>query len=176
MSGARITLLTGGARCGKSRRALALAESYARKTYVATAQPIDDEMAERIMTHRSERGVEWETIESPLALPETLFQLKDDGRVAVVDCLTVWLGNVFHYEGAGAADARISEFVRALDGARIDLILVTNEVGWGIVPDNASARDFRDAAGRLNQDVARVADRVELLIAGIPMILKGEKR
>ena len=169
-----LTLVLGGARSGKTAwaqtRAESLSESGRSLTMIATAQAFDDEMADRIARHRADRDARWRTVEAPLDLVAALSALTSDD-VAVVDCLTLWLSNEM------AADADIGAACLALTTAAracpADLILVSNEVGWGIVPDNALARRFRDDAGRLHQQLARVADEAVLIVAGLPFWLKG---
>jgi adenosylcobinamide kinase/adenosylcobinamide-phosphate guanylyltransferase len=179
-----VTLITGGARSGKSRYALASAEEAGRqRAYVASAEPVDDEMRRRIERHRAERGEGWSTVEEPLDLAGALARLAPETEVAVVDCLTVWLGNLVH-RAEGAADLaadlanpatfpEIAALLALLDDPPRRLVLVTNELGWGIVPDNALARAFRDLAGRVNEEAARRADRVVLMVAGRPLELPG---
>jgi adenosylcobinamide kinase/adenosylcobinamide-phosphate guanylyltransferase len=165
----RIRLVLGGARSGKSRHAQALAEACAAPwRFVATAQAFDAEMAERIAHHRADRSGAWATIEAPLALAEAIAAV-DDG-VLLVDCLTLWTSNLLLADAD--IDAATDALVAALGGSRARIVLVSNEVGWGIVPDNALARRFRDVAGRVNQRVAAAADRVDLVVAGLPMSLK----
>lgn len=169
----RLTLVLGGARSGKSRHAETLVRAAPPPwTYIATATADDAEMAERIARHRADRGEGWDTVEVPLDLPEVLGRAAADPAATVlVDCLTLWTGNLM---GANRdLDAARLALCRSLRATRGRVVLVANEVGLGIVPDNAMARRFRDAAGRLNQDVAAVADRVVLLAAGLPMTLKG---
>lgn len=172
----RITLALGAARSGKSRYAQDQAEAWARArdarpVFIATAQAGDAEMAERIARHRAERGPAWTTLETPLDLAGTIAAL-EPGRPAVVDCLTLWLTNALL---AGEHEARAADLLAALPACPAPLWLVGNEVGWGIVPDNALARAFRDAAGRLHQDIARLADEVVLLVAGLPLTVKPAK-
>ena len=169
-----LTLILGGARSGKSGYAQRAAEAWTqgrgvRPIYVATAQAGDAEMADRITRHRADRGQAWRTLEAPLALAETLAGLgPDDG--AVIDCLTLWLSNSMAEPDEHAA--RVEGLVPALAACRARLWVVSNEVGWGIVPDNALARRFRDEAGRLHQDIAAAADEVLLVVAGLPLRLK----
>ena len=164
------TLVLGGARSGKSRFALARAESTSsRLVMIATAEALDAEMAERIARHRAERGARWRTVEAPLDLARALRSLTRDD-CAVVDCLTLWLSNLMHAERD--LEAEWAALIDALAGP-VDAILVSNEVGWGVVPDNALARRFRDEAGRLHQRLAGEAERVVLVVAGLPLILKG---
>jgi len=163
------TLILGGARSGKTSLALRRAEAGpGRLVMIATAEALDDEMAERIARHRAERGPEWRTIEASLELAEALEGLAAD-EVAVVDCLTLWLSNLMHAERD--VDAETARLIAALAGRAV--ILVSNEVGLGIVPETALGRRFRDAAGRMNQAVAAAADHVLLVAAGLPLVLKG---
>ena len=166
-------LCPGGARSGKSSFALSEASRLAgRKVYVATGQALDAEMEERIRTHREERPSDWETLEEPIDLACALKSVSQTHDIAVIDCLTLWLSNLFCAEKNfdEALDAFIDS-LRGLDG-RMRLFIVSNEVGAGIVPENAVARSFRDRAGRLNRRVAEVASEVFFVVAGIPMKIK----
>ncbi|MCK1636815.1 bifunctional adenosylcobinamide kinase/adenosylcobinamide-phosphate guanylyltransferase [Bradyrhizobium sp. 157] len=165
-----IILITGGARSGKSRRAEVRVCAFSGQPfYIATAEALDNEMGERIARHRARRGKEWIEREVPLDLVQAL--VETDGRGArLVDCLTLWLSNLLHAERNWLQEASLLADVLARQ--RSPVIMVTNEVGLGIVPDNALARAFRDAAGILNQTIASVADEVELVVAGLPMKLK----
>ena len=172
----RVTLILGGARSGKSRHAEKLVEArlggaYRAATYIATAQAHDDEMAARIAQHRTRRGRQWYTVEEPHDVPAALGLYTDPEKPVLVDCLTLWLTNLMLADRD--ADRRTGELLRALDNAKGPVLLVANEVGLGIVPDNALARRFRDAAGTLNQVVAAAADRVVFVAAGLPLVLKG---
>jgi adenosylcobinamide kinase/adenosylcobinamide-phosphate guanylyltransferase len=163
-----LTLVLGGARSGKSRHAESLFGPGPR-TYIATAQAFDDEMRDRIAAHRADRAsAGWLTIEEPLELARAL--LVTDGSPVLVDCLTLWLSNLM------LADREIAPAVTALEaalaGRTARAVLVSNEVGLGIVPDNALARRFRDEAGRLHQRLAAQADTVTLVVAGLPMRVK----
>jgi adenosylcobinamide kinase/adenosylcobinamide-phosphate guanylyltransferase len=164
----RLTLVLGGARSGKSRHAEELVTALPPPwTYVATAQALDDEMAARIEAHRACRDPRWRTIEAP---SDVAAAIDAAGGPMLVDCLTLWLSNLML---AGAdIEAETEHLVRSLTGAAHPVVLVANEVGFGIVPDNALARSFRDAAGRLNQAMAARADRVVLMVAGIAMRVK----
>lgn len=166
----RVTLVLGGARSGKSRYAERLATEFSRESiYVATAQARDDEMAERIAGHRARRGSAWRTIEAPIDIVDALSDAPK-GIAVLVDCLTLWLSNLMETERDLAHEfARLADCLRAVAGP---VILVANEVGLGIVPDNQLARRFRDQAGILNQTVAASADRVLFIAAGLPMRLK----
>jgi len=165
-----VILITGGARSGKSTRAEARAREFAGKpVYIATAEAFDHEMRERIASHRARRGQDWIEHETPLELVAAL-NATDGGGARLVDCLTIWLSNLMHEGRDWATEAaRLSEALRT---QRSPVVLVTNEVGSGIVPDNALARAFRDAAGLLNQMIARDADEVEFVVAGLPMRVK----
>ena len=173
------TLVIGGARSGKSRHAEALARGTGlARVYLATATAWDDEMRDRIAAHRAARAADgWRTVEEPLALAEALGREAAPGRIVLVDCLTLWLTNVMlgapQGRAAEAVEAACSGLAAALPGLAGDVILVSNEVGWGIVPDNRLARDFRDAQGRLNQRVAEACDRAVLVAAGLPLSLKA---
>lgn len=169
---ARLTLVLGGARSGKSRHAESIARTTGlAKTYLATAQPFDDEMRARIDQHRQDRALDgWATIEEPLALGPVLETHSQPGAIILIDCLTLWLSNVM----LGEHDPAVAEarFLAALNAARGPVVMVSNEVGLGIVPETPLGRRFRDAQGRLNQRVATVADRVVFVAAGLPLVLK----
>jgi adenosylcobinamide kinase/adenosylcobinamide-phosphate guanylyltransferase len=171
LTGGLLTLVLGGARSGKSRYAESLITALpAPWIYLATAQAHDAEMAERIAVHRSRRDSGWRTIEVPDDLSLAL-ESAPDGAPVLVDCLTLWLSNRML---AGAdVDAEIGRLEEALDRRAGTVVLVSNEVGSGIVPDNALARRFRDLQGRLNQRIAARAGRVVLMVAGLPLNVKG---
>jgi adenosylcobinamide kinase/adenosylcobinamide-phosphate guanylyltransferase len=165
-----IVLITGGARSGKSRHAEARVRAFpGRPVYVATAEALDDEMAYRIAKHRTRRGDEWIEREVPLDLAQTLIET-DGGGARLVDCLTLWLSNLLHSKRDWSQ--AVSELADELRRQRSPVVMVTNEVGLGIVPDNALARAYRDAAGMMNQTLANIADEVEFVVAGLPMKLK----
>jgi adenosylcobinamide kinase/adenosylcobinamide-phosphate guanylyltransferase len=165
-----IILVTGGARSGKSRRAEVRARAFpGQPVYIATAEALDEEMGERIAKHRARRGKDWIEREVPLDLVQALIET-DGGGARLVDCLTLWLSNLLHAQRNCSHEASLLADVLA--GQRSPVVMVTNEVGLGIVPDNALARAFRDAAGILNQTIASVADEVEFVVAGLPMKLK----
>jgi len=171
-AGGRILVL-GGARSGKSSYAQRLAERAGAGpwTYIATAEPGDAEMAARIAAHRRDRGESWRTVEAPHDLATAVSGQSGPGRVVLVDCLTLWLSNRL-LTGADLA-AEGESLAAAFAAAEGTVICVANEVGLGIVPDNPLARRFRDAAGRLNQDIAARADRVVFMAAGLPLAMKG---
>lgn len=168
----RITFVIGGAKSGKSSFALDKAGSFpGRKAYVATAEPLDDEMRGRIEIHRNQRGKDWQTIEEPVKMARVLKELGDGYSAAVVDCLTLWLSNLIL--GNENPEGEIESFLSSLrEDDHPPLFVVSNEVGMGIVPDNALSRKFRDLAGQLNQKMAVIADEVYLVTAGIPLRIK----
>ena len=165
----RIILVTGGARSGKSKIAEARALGFTgRATYIATAQAFDAEMEQRIAAHQARRGAEWDDYAAPLDVAAALRD--SDGQPCLLDCLTLWLTNVMLAERT--VQDEVDALLAALAARRAPVVLVTNEVGGGIVPDNALARAFRDAAGLLNQRVAAMADEVVLAVCGLPMKVK----
>ena len=166
----RLTLILGGARSGKSAHAEKLVTAHrAPWTYVATAQAFDGEMTERIALHRARRGEGWQTVDAPLDLAGAIDGIQA-GQPLLVDCLTLWLSN--HLLAGSDLEAECVRLTDALARPRGPWFVVGNEVGLGIVPDNALARRFRDAAGRLNQEVAAVADSVLFVVAGLPLKVK----
>lgn len=165
-------LVLGGARSGKSRYAQLRAEALPSElVYLATAQAFDQEMRERIALHRTDRGPRWSTVEEPLELAEAITACSTPETVVLVDCLTLWASNLILAERDAAAATE--GLLRAVSAARGPIILVANEVGLGIVPDNALARIFRDAAGRVNQELAGATDEVVMMFAGLPLMLKS---
>jgi adenosylcobinamide kinase/adenosylcobinamide-phosphate guanylyltransferase len=165
----QLTLVLGGARSGKSRYAERLFADQAAPVYIATGQALDAEMRERILHHQASRGAHWHTVEEPLELAAALLRHRD--RPILVDCLTLWLGNLL---AAGRdVEAGCDALLAALAMLEGPVVLVGNEVGLGIVPDNKMARDFRDHAGRLHQRLAERAGRVAFIAAGLPLLLKG---
>jgi adenosylcobinamide kinase/adenosylcobinamide-phosphate guanylyltransferase len=168
----RLTLVLGGMRSGKSRHAESLITASASPPwiYIATAQALDAEMTERIAHHRARRGAEWRTVEAPHDLAGAIGNAPPDAAV-LVDCLTLWLTNCMLAEVDIEADTAALE--KALAQRRGPTVMVSNEVGSGVVPDNALARRFADLQGRLNQRIAGRADRVVLVVAGLPLTVKG---
>lgn len=166
-----VTLILGGARSGKTARAEALVlGSGLEPVYLATAQALDEEMRARIERHRRERGTAWRTLEEPLALPERLREVAAPGRGVLVDCLTLWLTNLMLAERPVEAEGE--RLVTALRGLAGPVVLVSNEVGLGIVPMEPMSRAFLDHAGRLHQKIAALADWVQLMAAGLALDLK----
>ena len=170
MSNARTYLVLGGARSGKTRHALAIAERKPKRVYLATAEAWDDEMRDRIAHHKRERDHTWLTVEEPLDLPSAIEAVDGLDQAIVVDCLTLWLSNLMAAErDIEDAAARLVEAIADRSSA---IIFVSNEVGLSIVPENALARAFRDAQGRLNQQIAAAVDHVDFVAAGIALNLK----
>jgi len=172
--GIRSLLVIGGARSGKSRYAQTAAEQSGKKlVLIATGEAKDAEMAARIAAHQAERRAHWRTIEAPLALAATIQATVAPDTIVLVDCLTLWLTNVML--AGGDAEAEGQHLAAIIAGLAGPVIFVTNEVGAGIVPDNALARRFQDAQGRVNQVLAAACDAVVLVTAGLPLILKSDR-
>ncbi len=172
--------VTGGRRSGKSSYALELAESMGEKRlYVATAEPLDDEMKERIARHREERGDGWDTTEEPIDIVNILDHSKKY-NVILIDCLTLWLCNIMHNGEAGGepSDETIMKHIHSLadscTSSNTDVIAVTNELGLGVIPSDPLSRRFTDLAGIMNQRMAAAADRVVITVSGIPLTIKAE--
>ncbi len=168
-------LVVGGCRSGKSRRALELAESYqhARKIFIATCMPHDEEMQMRVQRHQAERDKSWHTVEAPVQLPQAVVAHGTDDNVVLVDCLTLWTSNLLmETDQIDAIEGYIQELTAALNRTQCPVVLVSNEVGTGIVPENRLARLFRDANGLVNQRVAACANQVVWMVAGIPVPIK----
>jgi adenosylcobinamide kinase/adenosylcobinamide-phosphate guanylyltransferase len=170
-----VTLVLGGARSGKSRWAQELAGKFGRVAYIATAQAVDAEMREKIRRHQEDRPKQWQTFEEPLELARVIIDHAADFDLVLVDCLTIYVANLLENAEAdpGSVEVRIDSLLAALRTAPVAMVLVSNEVGWGVVPAYASGREYRDALGELNQRIAAIADNVVLMVAGLPMVLKG---
>ncbi|MBM3162522.1 MAG: bifunctional adenosylcobinamide kinase/adenosylcobinamide-phosphate guanylyltransferase [Chlorobi bacterium] len=169
-----VVFVTGGARSGKSSFALQYAEKFANPVFLATAEPFDQEMRDRIEKHRIERRERFVTIEEPLCPERVLANLPSGTGAVLLDCLTVWAGNLMHHFGStpGGIEGRVDALLDILRTPPCTIILVSNEVGMGIVPDNPMSRMFRDLAGGLNQRVAAVSSEAWLLCSGLPLRLK----
>lgn len=168
----RVTLLIGGGRSGKSRRALEVANKYGKRGFLATAEAIDAEMEERIAVHKKERGSPFTTVEESTDIARGLTQFPDETEVIIIDCLTVWIGNLMHHFGDGGEYPQIEAFIEAVTNPPCDLVIVTNEVGLGLIPPDPLSRRFRDIAGRVNQKIAEKADEVYMIIAGLSVQLQ----
>jgi len=168
-------LVLGGCRSGKSNFAKQTADNLAmdKKIYLATCVPTDREMKKRVKRHQDDRGADWETIEEPIRIHETIDRACTQATVILVDCLTLWISNLL-FQGKDEAGimAAVDLLEEALNRSTCPVILVSNEVGYGIVPENSLARQFRDIAGLVNQRVARVVDEVVVSMAGIPVQIK----
>lgn len=164
-----VSLILGGARSGKSRMAESLA--FGKKYYIATAQAFDDEMRSRIAAHKRQRGVGWITHEVPFDLVNILKDLDADNHFILVDCLTLWLSNLLLAE-ADCAEM-VGELIDHLKTSKATVVIVSNEVGLGVVPDNKLGRAFRDIQGIANQGIAAIANQVVFMAAGLPLLLKG---
>jgi adenosylcobinamide kinase/adenosylcobinamide-phosphate guanylyltransferase len=174
----RVTLMLGGVRSGKSRYAQQLGERVERVLFVATApaSASDDEMRAKIARHQVDRRADWVTVEEPVEVARVLAERGAGYDLAIVDCLTLFVANLLHAEeqDSGILDRQTMALCAALTAAPCDVALVSNEVGSGVVPAYALGRRYRDALGELNQQVAAVSDDVLLLVAGLPLALKGE--
>jgi adenosylcobinamide kinase / adenosylcobinamide-phosphate guanylyltransferase len=170
-----VTLVLGGVRSGKSRWAQEFASKAARVAYVATAQPRDAEMADKIRRHREERPSDWRTFEEPLELGRVIAEHAAAFGVMLIDCLTLFVANLQAEPGADPVcmARRIEDLLGSLRSPPVSVVLVSNEVGSGVVPPYSAGRRFRDALGELNQRVAGIAENVVLLVAGLPLVLKG---
>lgn len=164
-----LTLVLGGARSGKSTYAEGLIESVGGGVYIATAEVLDQEMRDRVKDHRDRRGALWKTVEEPLDLGGALRTNGD--KPVLIDCLTLWLSNIMLADRDVASE--VKSLISTISECAAPVVMVSNEVGLGIVPENALARAFRDEAGRMNQRLAAVADRVVFIAAGLPLGLKG---
>ena len=170
-------LVLGGAKSGKSSFALNVCNSLNKKRiFLATAQALDQEMEERIRRHQAERGSGWRTIEEPLKVAEMIDSLDSKNTIILLDCLTLWLNNLYmeHGEDQEAIDKAIEDLARQLEDIRGAVVVVSNEVGMGIVPDNQLSRTYRDTAGYMNQRIARLSGKVVAVLTGIPLVLKDE--
>jgi len=169
----QVVLITGGARSGKSKYAEERAfELGPRLLYLATGEAKDAEMAERIAQHQKRRGEQWVTVEEPLEVGKVLQHHRGKVDCVLVDCLTLWISNLLLQKGEPYARGVVEDFIHGLPHLDFHVLLVTNEVGWGIVPDNPLARQYRDLTGWINQRMAETANEAVLMVAGIPFPLK----
>ena len=168
------SLVIGGCRSGKSRHALHLAEQIpGQKIFIATCMPQDKEMEQRVLRHQRQRSSDWETLEVPVFMPEAIQKSGVEGHVILVDCLTLWINNlILNNDKPENIDNHIQKLTQSIEKAECPVILVSNEVGTGIVPENKLARLFRDITGFTNQKVAACVDRVIWMVAGIPVKIK----
>lgn len=165
--------VVGGCRSGKSRHALELAETISdiQRIFIATCVPYDEEMKDRVRRHQQDRGSTWITVDAPVELADAILKYSQNARVILADCLTLWMSNLLM--GSENMESRVEELTKAINQAQCPVIVVSNEVGTGIVPENALARQYRDAIGFANQKVAACVDKVIWMVAGIPVMVKG---
>ena len=169
----KVTLITGGGRSGKSSYALRITQPFQHKVFIATAEAFDDEMTDRISRHQQERGNAFKTIEEPVRLAEAMAAVSADTQVAVIDCITVWLGNLMHHLKIDEKNCGpVERFIEMLASPPCDVVIVTNEIGMGLIPTDAMVREYRDLAGSVNQKIAGIADAVFFVVSGIPFKIK----
>lgn len=170
------TLVLGGCKSGKSSYAQALAESLSteNRVYLATCVPLDNEMKDRVEKHKEDRDETWATIEEAMDVPLAITKTGETAGVILLDCITLWLTNLFMTDmGLTAVHKKVDELVEAIAQCPCPVVVVSNELGWGVVPENGTARRFRDLAGLVNQQLAAMMDKVVMTVAGLPMTLKG---
>ena len=169
-------LITGGCRSGKSRYALGYAnQHFSKKLYLATCEALDEEMIQRIEHHKKMRGPDWQTVEEPIEIVDKINEYGDKVEAILLDCITLWLSNLLMRQDSDAKIMdEVDRFIKTVKQNEISFIIVSNEVGMGIVPADSLGRRFRDLQGMANQKIAEAAGTVILMISGIPMILKGE--
>jgi adenosylcobinamide kinase / adenosylcobinamide-phosphate guanylyltransferase len=171
----KMIFITGGCRSGKSRFALDYADRhFSKKLYLATGEVLDEEMAHRVENHKKARGPEWQTVEEPVEIVDKISAYGNKTEVILLDCVTLWLSNLLlRWDNESRIMEEVDRLSTAVKESRATLIVVTNEVGMGIVPDNPLGRRYRDLAGTANQRMAEVADTVVFMVSGIPIFLKG---
>lgn len=171
-----LQLILGGARSGKSRLAEKIAlESGLNVIYIATAQPLDEEMQERILHHQESRPREWQVIEEPLYLSEKLQEIDAQNQLILIDCLTLWMSNLLLQDASELQMSQSQKLLTILPNLKSEIILVSNETGLGVVPMGNISRKFIDESGRLHQQIGQIAQKVVFCVAGFPIILKEEK-
>jgi adenosylcobinamide kinase/adenosylcobinamide-phosphate guanylyltransferase len=166
-----VTLITGGIKSGKTSYGLSLGKLYTSKAYIATAVSFDNEMKDKIEMHQKERGKLWKTVEEPIEISKALFSITED--FVMIDCVTLWLNNLMYYEKD--IDLYIKSFCDTLIYCPKEVIIVTNEIGLGVIPEKKNIREYINKLGLLNQKIGEIADRVVLMVSGIPIYIKGEK-
>jgi len=172
-----VIFFIGGCRSGKSRQALEMADGFPgnKRVFIATCIPRDDEMHQRVEQHQRQRSRNWQTVEAPIHLPQAIVERSRQADVLLVDCLTLWISNLMlETEPDAKIPDQVNRLIQAFESADCPVMLVSNEVGSGIVPENKLARRFRDLVGAANQAVAEHADRVVWMVAGIPVSIKGQ--
>ena len=173
--GKRMIFITGGCRSGKSRFALNYAnQHFSKKLYLATCEPLDEEMAQRIEHHKKMRGPEWQTIEESIAIVNDIREYGDKVEVILFDCITLWLSNLLiKWNSDSRIMDEVDRFIDVIKQSQTSLVIISNEVGMGIVPADSLSRRFRDLSGITNQRIAEVVDTVIYMVSGIPIFLKG---
>ncbi|MCX7654805.1 MAG: bifunctional adenosylcobinamide kinase/adenosylcobinamide-phosphate guanylyltransferase [Fervidobacterium sp.] len=163
-------MITGGVKSGKSSFALDLARKYEKKAFLATGVPFDEEMKTRIERHKKERGNDFDTFEEPLEVPKLLSDISYRYDVIVFDCLTTYLGNLYHYNVD--VENYLEKLLRVFSHLKTQVIVITNEVGWGIIPENKLARDYAEILGKANTQIAKISQEVYLMVSGIGVRIK----
>lgn len=173
----KVILITGGCRSGKSRFALDYANRhFFSKIYLATCEPLDEEMAKRIELHKKTRGPEWRTVEEPIGVVEKIRQFGDEIEVTLLDCITLWISNLLmKWDDEQKIMDEVERLLETIQRSPSSFIFVSNEVGMGIVPSDPLGRRFRDLAGMVNQKITEGADTVIFMVSGIPIFLKGKE-
>ncbi len=173
----KVIFITGGCRSGKSRFALDYANRhFSKKLYLATSEVLDEEMARRVENHKKMRGPEWQTVEEPLEVIEKVRQHGDEAEVILLDCMTLWLSNLLlKWDDDSKVTSEVDRLIDTLKKSQTSFLIVSNEVGMGIVPADPLSRRFRDLSGTANQGIAEVADTVILMVSGLPIFLKGKE-
>jgi adenosylcobinamide kinase/adenosylcobinamide-phosphate guanylyltransferase len=175
--GKKVIFITGGCRSGKSRFALDYANRhFSKKLYIATCEVLDEEMARRVESHKKTRGPDWKTIEEPIEVANKIEEYGDKVEVILLDCITLWLSNLLlKWDDDSKVTGEVDRFIETLKESQTSFIIVSNEVGMGIVPADPLSRRFRDLSGTVNQRIAEVADTVILMVSGLPIFLKGKE-
>ena len=175
--GKKVIFITGGCRSGKSRYALDYANRhFSKKLYLATCEVLDQEMAQRVENHKKMRGPEWQTVEEPLEVVEKVRRYGDEAEVVLLDCITLWLSNLLlKWDDDSKVTGEVDRLIETLKKSQASFLIVSNEVGMGIVPADPLSRRFRDLSGTANQRIAKVADTLILMVSGLPIFLKGKE-
>jgi len=175
--GKKVIFITGGCRSGKSRYALDYANRhFSKKLYLATGEVLDQEMAQRVENHKKMRGPEWQTVEEPLEVVEKVRRYGDEAEVVLLDCITLWLSNLLlKWDDDSKVTGEVDRLIETLKKSQASFLIVSNEVGMGIVPADPLSRRFRDLSGTANQRIAEVADTLILMVSGLPIFLKGKE-
>ncbi|ADR19789.1 bifunctional adenosylcobinamide kinase/adenosylcobinamide-phosphate guanylyltransferase [Calditerrivibrio nitroreducens] len=166
-----VTFITGGIKSGKTKFGLKIGQKYQKKVYIATAEPFDEEMKKKIDLHRAERGVYWETIEEPINLDDAVKRsLKFD--LIMIDCITVWLNNLLYHQKN--VEEYIYRFILSLNDVKNEVVIISNEIGMGVVPIEETARNYLNLLGIINQRIASISDNLVFMVSGYPLFLKGD--